>query len=265
MKFDIKGAAKAFGNFVKVNKEPIVGGGSALLMIAGTILTGIATVKATKKIERINEERDEPLTKKEVVKEVYKDYIPAVAATVIGATGSVWSNVKLVKKCASLSTAYAIADAALMEYKDAAKEVLTEKQENEVHRKAVEKRMEKADASKAECTKFGNTLCFDQASGRYFYSDIDAIKNAINEFNSIALSNGKSNDEATTLNELYYLLNLSPCLIGERFGWIVQKPEDFIRLREGSINEEGTGRPCYTIDFWEQPSYIDDYGNIRKD
>ena len=63
-------------------------------------------------------------------------------------------------------------------------------------------------------TDKGNTLCFDSLSGRYFKSDIDKIKRAVNNLNREL-----TYDMYVSLNDFYDELDLDHTKIGDELGW----------------------------------------------
>ena len=65
-----------------------------------------------------------------------------------------------------------------------------------------------------EWTGKGTTLCFDEFSGRMFYSCEDAIDKAVDELNDRYVEG-----EFLTLNDLYHYLGISRTDFGEGYGW----------------------------------------------
>ena len=101
-------------------------------------------------------------------------------------------------------------------------------------------------------TKAGETLCYDSLSGRYFKSDIEQIKKAVNELNKTMLR-----DMYVSLNEFYDELDLAHTDMGDQIGWKVDNglvEVDF----SSQIAEDGT--PCIVIRFDMPPKY--DYSKL---
>jgi len=65
-----------------------------------------------------------------------------------------------------------------------------------------------------EWTGKGTTLCFDEFSGRMFYSCEKAIDDAVD-----ALNERYVEGEVLTLNDLYHYLGISRTDFGEEYGW----------------------------------------------
>ena len=261
-------------NFVKGVQNSLVKHSPEILTgigIAGMITTTILAVKVTpkaislmdKEIRRQNRELlDEaerngeevcPQISKlkpiEVVKITWKCYIPVVtiAAASIGCligASSVHS-----KRNAVLATAYKLSETAFSEYKDKVVETIGEKKEEQIRDKIHKDRMEKDPVSKNEIfiTDKGDTLCYDYYTGRYFKSDIEKIKRAINELNRKMLL-----ENYVSLNDFYEEIGLARTSTGDRLGW--NTDTGLLDLNFSSqLSEEG--KPCLVIDFKVMPKY----------
>ena len=239
----------------KHTKELLVGVGIAGMMTA--VYSGIeATPKAIKLIEKKKEEEhvdclDTPL----VIKTVWKCYIPTVVTFGLSTLCIVKSNTMYAKTNAALLTACSISDSSLKDYKAKVVETIGEKKEEKIHDAILEDKIVSTPMKEDMIIKTGdgNTLCFDATSGRYFWSDINAIDAAVNSFNEMRM-NGCSTG---CLNDFYYLLKLEPMQsIGEDIGW---DPEDkMVKIRKFSILYKGT-TPCFAFDFYTNPHYIGRY------
>jgi hypothetical protein len=222
--------------------------------IAGMVTTTILAVKATPKaLEAIDAKKEElevdKLTPVETVKAAWKCYIPTAVtgttsiACIIGA-----SSVNL-RRNAALATAYKLSETALTEYRDKVVETIGEKKEQVIREKIDKDHITKNPVSKNSVivTGKGQTLCYDHISGRYFYSDIDLIKRAINELNRQITV-----DMYASLNEFYDKLNLDHIGIGYDLGWNIDggivDPEFSSHLTED-------GQPCLVLGYSVDPKY----------
>jgi len=227
--------------------------------IAGMVTTTMLAVKATPKALRLIESKEIDLSNElnedvrlkpaEVIKVAWKCYIPAAItcsasiACLIGA-----SSVNL-KRNAALATAYKLSETALSEYKDAVIETIGEKKEQVVKDKVAEKKIKNNPVSSNEVivTKKGDTLCYDGAFGRYFKSDIDTIKRAINVINRNIVT-----DMYASLNDFYDLIGLNPIDLGYDLGWNLDDGELDIQF-SSQLAEDGT--PCLVIGYSVAPKY----------
>ena len=218
-------------------------------MIGSTVMAIKATPKAARLLEEAEREKAEPLTKAEVVKATWKCYIPTIVATVTSAACLIGSNSVSARRNAALATAYNLSQTALSEYKDKVIETFGEKKEEIVREAIAKDKVEKNPVSNHEVIVTGKetSLCLDGVFGRYFLSDVDTIKRAINWVNR----------EITTsmyvsLNEFYHQLGLKSIGIGDELGWNLDDGEiDFYT----STQMAEDGRPCIVIEYNAAPKY----------
>lgn len=224
------------------------------LGIAGMFTTTVLAVKATPKaLVLLEEAKAELETEKvpilEAVKTTWKCYLPAAVTGVASVTCLIGANSVHLRRSAALAAAYNISTTALTEYKDKVVETIGEKKEQAIQDKISEDHIKAHPASKSDIieTKKGTTKCFDRYTGRYFYSDIDAIKKAENELNRNIISEGYQ-----SLNDFYDLLNLDHSDIGDIVGWRIDDRTINI-YRSAQLDDEDT--PCIVISFNTQPHY----------
>lgn len=224
--------------------------------IAGMITTVVLAVKATPKamelieeerLSRYREENDEPINTIDTVKIAWKPYIPAVLTGSFAIACLIGANSVNAKRNAALATAYTISETALSEYKEKMIDVIGEKKTQAVKDAIAKENIEEKPVSKSEViiTGTGTTLCFDGVFGRYFESDIESIKRAINNINAKMLS-----EMYVSLNEFYDELDLDHVDIGDELGW---------NLDGGLVDVDfssqitDTGRPCIVIKYTVAP------------
>lgn len=250
-KFNLQAFMKYTQKVLKKHSPEILTG----IGITGMITTTVLAVKATPKALMLIEERKldlntEELKKTEVVKTVWTCYIPTLVTGTLSIACIIGASSVNLRRNAALATAYTIADTARKEYREKVIETIGEKKETLV-RDAIAK--DKIEANPVESqqiviTEKGETLCYEPLSGRYFKSDINKIKRAVNEINSRMLS-----DTYASLNDFYYELGLDDTKIGNQLGWRIDK----CRLIEISFSSQLTssGDPCLVIDFIDAPMY----------
>lgn len=261
-KFDLSKIVKSVKVGAKKHSPEILTGLGIAGMVSTTIMAVGATPKALMLIEEekrrqnsLNREEGdvyEPITKlhpKDVVKVTWKCYIPAAATCAASIFCLVGASSVNARRNAALATAYSLSESAIKEYREKVIETVGEKKEKAVRDAVAKETVEKNPVSKSEVivTGKGNTLCYDALSGRYFESDIDKIKQALNEANKDLL-----NQSYLSLNDFYYLLGLSSAEIGYVIGWNIG--EGLIELEFSSQIAEN-GNPCLVIDFTSRPKY----------
>lgn len=244
---------KAFAHFIKNKSPELLAGIGVAGMLATVVLAVKATPKAVRVIEALEKENGEAPTKTEIVKAAWKCYIPAAIAGTVSMACFTASFVTNSKRCAALTAAYVLSETARKEYAEKVTEVIGEKREKDISDAIAKDRLEKTPVTTQEVftTGFGNALCYDSLSGRYFRSDMEKIRKAENELNSRMMR-----ENYVSLNEFYYELGLSDIEVGGWLGWNISTT-GFIKLGFSSqIADDGT--PCLVIDYRTPPEY--DYG-----
>lgn len=196
------------------------------------------------------------LPAKDIFKTAWKCYIPS--AVICGASmfciiGA--SSVNL-RRNAALATAYTLSESALKEYQEKVIETIGEKKERSVRDAIAKDKIDKNPVSNREViiTGKGEALCYDAITGRYFKSNIDIIKKAVNELNQRMI-----NEMFIPLNDFYYEIGLNNTKIGDDLGWHIDC--GLIDLDYGSqLTDDGT--PCLVIDYRVAPMY--DYAKYNK-
>ena len=235
--------------------------------IAGMITTTVLAVKATPKalvliqdaeISKTDKqvkagkapnEIDSKLTPIETIKTTWKCYIPAVVTGVASTACLIGASTVHTKRNAALATAYKLSETALTEYREKVVETIGEKKEQLVREAVAKDKVEKTPVSKSEViiTERGNTLCYDIHSGRYFRSDIDRIKKAVNEINR-----KMTYDMYVSLNEFYDELNLEHTKMGDLLGWNL---DDGLLEVDYSSHMADDGTPCIAMNYSIAPKY----------
>lgn len=244
-------------NFIKTTKGFMVKHSPEILtgigvtgMIGSTVLAVKATPKALSIIENKKKELNtDKLTLVETVKVAWKPYIPAVATCVASASCIIGASAVNYKRNAALATAYAISERTLVKYKDKVIETIGEKKEREVKEKIAQDELNQNPISSAQViiTEKGNTLCMDALSGRYFRSDLEMIKKAVNELNREMTFNNY-----ISLDEYYYKINLESIPNGSKLGWNLDGGLLELDYYPGLAKNE---EPCIVIDFKVPPKY----------
>lgn len=222
--------------------------------IAGLVITTIMAVKATPKalklIEKKKQETEtEELAPIETVKATWKCYVPSVITGLTSIICIVGANSLNTRRKTALAAAYTISEAALTEYKDKVTQTIGEKKERELREAIIQDKIDNTPVENAKVivTGKGTTRCFDVFTGRYFDSNIDLIRSAINDLNEQMLNEG-----TVTLNDFYYLIGLENIRIGDDIGWNAKKGQ--VRI-DFSSHLSSDKTPCLALDFSIEPVY----------
>ena len=222
--------------------------------VTGMITTTVLAVKATPKALTLIEDKKkelnvDKLTVKDTILAAWKPYIPAAVTCVASASCIIGASAVSTKRNAALATAYAISEKTLLTYRDKVVETLGEKKEKEIREKVAQDEVNKKPVSSTQIitTSKGDTLCMDAISGRYFKSDIDIIKKAINELNR-----QMTHHNYISLNELYNEIGLDPIKTGDSLGWNI---DNGLIEPDFSACLTNDDEPCIVLDFMVAPKY----------
>lgn len=232
--------------FVNKNLPTILSG----LAIVGVGTTTMFAVYATNQVkDHVNSENesrrfsDSPkLTRKEIIKHEWKYYIPTAISATSTIACIVGSNSINLRRNAAIAGLYSITEASLKDYKE---KVVNEIGNRKEEKMANEIGQEKLNANPPkDCqiimTGYGDTLCWDALSGRYFRSDLEKLRQVQNTLNYRLLS-----EMWISLNEVYEELGLDDIRLGFDLGWCVDHPVDF----KFDAMLTPNGQPCIKIDY----------------
>ena len=188
------------------------------------------------------------LTKKEIIQATWLCYLPS-AILMTMSIGCFLAAFKITNgRAAAISSAYAIGQRALDEYQHEVLNILTKDQKKELQHNLNEKALAQTEVpndSKLIIFGKGDTLVFDELSGRYFLSDKETIRTAVNDFNQQIIW-GSTQD----LNDWYRILGLDDILIGEILGWNSDRMMDISFESMVAPN----GEPCLVLNYLIPPS-----------
>lgn len=207
------------------NNSPAILTGVAACGVVGTV---IFAVKATPKaIELMGEEQErkrldgetehhELLSKKEIIQVAWKPYIPAMVMGTVTIACIIGSNQISTRRNAALMSLYSIAETGLKEYQSKVVETIGENKERKIRDDIDKDRLEKNPVTNNHIVVTGNgdSMCYDVLSGRYFKSNIEKIRQKVNDYNRDLLT-----EMEATLNDLYYELGLEGVKMGNDVGY----------------------------------------------
>lgn len=230
-----------------VDNSPLI---LTYVAVAGVASTSILAVKATPKAlqDLINAQQhaDHDLTPKETVEVAWKHYIPAVTSGAITIAAIIGSHSISSRRNAALITVYSLTETALKEYQAKVKEQIGENKEQKVRDAVAKDHIMNAPMVNSEVlvTGTGEQLCHDSFTGRYFKSDIEAIRRAQNDINARII-----NEMYASQNDFYRLIGLPGTTYGEEVGWTTDNMMDL----EFSSHLADDGRPCLNIEYHATP------------
>lgn len=221
----MKGLFKIVGAFIKSNSSTIL----TMTGIAGMAVACGMSVKAyeqtKKEIAQLTEELGEKPTKMQVVKRSVKHWVwPFLAfATSTGCIAG--AHCIVLKERAAWISAYKLAEASALEFKEVAKEVVGPDTVKQIEEKFSEQRVEETleaiddghlPANSIHMTGDGNELIYDDFTGDLFYSSRSAVDKAFNTIN-----NRMNIERYMTLRELLDEQNRPGGISADINGWNV--------------------------------------------
>lgn len=235
------------GKFVTDNTPAILTAFGVAGVFSTAYMTHKASVKSTRHLTLYYLEHpdDYIYTKKELLELVWRYYIPPVALGVASAACIIGAQTVNARRQAALIGAYSVVERAYNEYKDKVVETIGDKKEAVVREEIAKDRIEASKDDIKQIVVSGvNVLCYDVLSGRYFQSDIETLRRAMNDINEQCI-----NDQYASLNEFYSKVGLPTLPMGETMGW---NTANMLELNFSYIGSED-GRPTLAVDFRDQP------------
>lgn len=196
-----------FENFISKNSPTIL----SIIGATGVIITSGLTMKATIKANNLYNSREdkELLTKKDIVKLYWKEYIPSIlsAGTTIGCIfGANYINQKTKT---ALASAYCLLQNSYIEYKNAANE-LYEDADNKIQTKICENKYYENSIIYDDDTN----VFYDVLSGHFIECTMDKMLRHEAEFLELLHTRGR-----VTLNQWERIIGSDPTIIGDELVW----------------------------------------------
>jgi len=225
--------------------------------VTGAITTAYLTGKASFKAAEIlalernqfleghTEDEFEDIPFKEKMDLVWKLYVPAAASAVLTVTAIISANHIGTRRAAALASAYSLSEKAYGEYKGKVLEKFGEKKEQTVRDELAQDKVNKTPSTKQEIILMPHeVLCFDAFTGRYFKSDMETLRKAVNDINEQVINNTYA-----PLTDYYDLIGLARTDESDEIGW---NTDELLKV-DYSTTLSDDGRPCISITFSARP------------
>ena len=174
-------------------------------------------------------------------------YVPAATCAALAVTAVICSNRISDRRTAALASAYTIVKDGFAEYRAKNVEKLGAKKEQELRDEIVAERLNRRPYEQTQIvlTGRGSTLCYDMWNDRYFESDMETIRKAVNDFNQQVI-----NETYGSMTDFYHLIGLDSTGHSDDFGWDTDK---LLEL-DFSAHLHADGTPSLAIDFKTKPN-----------
>ena len=159
------------------------------------------------------------------------------------------SNSVHARRNAAIATAYKLSETALTDYKKEVIETIGEEKAKLIQDKVAQKHVDEHPVSNNQViiAGSGKQLCYDGISGRYFESDIQTIRAAVNTINETMVY-----EMYASLGDFYNEIGLPPTTLSDELGWNLDDGQ--LEISYGSAISDD-GRPCITLDYHVAPRY----------
>lgn len=243
--------------FITDNTTVILSGVGVAGVVGTAVLTGKATVKAVELVQTeaasrvvpgTSDEKDgtyPPIPKADIVKLVWTQYVPAAGCATVTILAIIFAHRISAKEAAALAAAYSISESKFTEYKEKVQEKLGLKKEEAVRAEVAQDQVTKTPpGSDIILTGNGDVICLDAYSGRYFRSNCETVRRAVNDLNADMINN-----MTATLSEFYQSIGLPRTGFSDDVGWT---PDDLLDISVLSTLTPDN-QPAIVFEFTNHP------------
>jgi hypothetical protein len=227
--------------------------------VAGTVTTSVLSFRAGwKSSEIVDEEAQEFFADHPDLDEVDFDFqtkfrlvwtqlIPPVGVGGFTIASIILANRLDASKAAALAAAYGVSERSFQEYKEKVREKLGENKELALRDEIAAERLKKdpVEDKQVIIAGSGEVLCYDNISGRYFQSSVEAIRKAENTVNYEIVHRMYD-----SLSHFYELVGLPPTRHSDEVGWNSNNLLEVMFSTQMSTDQ----RPCIVLDFTVGPT-----------
>jgi Family of unknown function (DUF6353) len=227
---------------VKSNSPEILTGFSIAGLGITAYLSGKAAVKASEVIKYHDANSKKELDWKQKFGLVWKIYLPVGVSGLVTAGCIIGSSRASSHRTAAALSAYTLTEKAFTEYRTKVAEEIGKNKERKVRDEIAQDRVTDDTTSSKEIVMwgFGEVVCCEMYTHRYFKSDMESLRKAENKINSKI-----NNHLYVTLDEFYDIVGLPHTSISDQVGWNSDK--GLMELHFTTVLMEGT--PCLAFDY----------------
>jgi hypothetical protein len=235
--------------------------------VAGVVTTAFLTGKATLQSTKILAEaawiqddssgtvvyKDANLDNKEILNLIWREFIPPVAVGAVSIAAIIGANHIGTRRAAAFAAAFKISESLGEEYREKIVETLGVKKEEEVRAKVASDRMAGSAKNDPQIIVVPEAGCmfYDMFSDRYFASDIESVRKAVNDTNH-QINTGYY----ATLSDFYDRIGLKRTELSDSLGW---NHDQQLELNFVAIQMPG-GKPALAIEYNRTP--IQNYDRV---
>lgn len=191
----------------------------------------------------------EPLNRQEKFEAVWKLYVPAAGSLAITVAAIICANRIQDRRNAAILSAFSAVEKSFQEYRGKTTEKVGKNKEQGIRDELAQERVDRNPYSKSVVIMSpgrGTTRCFDAYSSRYFYSDAESIRKAVNDANSRVWNAGY-----ISLTEFWEELGIPGTSHSDDLGWNSDKLIEIEYPFSAVVSEEN--EPCLELAFRTPP------------
>lgn len=243
------------GSIVKENAPTILAGVGVLATVATGIFAFKGGMRAQQIIDKEEAERDEPLERKELVKFVWREGVPAMAVAGLGIFAIVYGNQISLQRAAVLAGAYKLLENNFEDYKKEAKKRLgiPETSEKETTKTdSIPDVENKEDQPAALLEPYVGKNTDGHALYRYLEPTTGAefVMTAMDLEKAILKLNQKLLNDDVSLNDFSREVGVNDSTVGDEYGW---SGVEIGYFTNATVKSRVTGQPCLRLDFSPWP------------
>lgn len=208
--------------------------------VSGTFTTAyLAAVASWRAKGRLSEGPPiEDLTKREIFDQVWDLYLPPVISGVVTVGCILGANHVSSHRATAAYSLLATSERALEEYRNKVVEQIGERKEKALRDEIAQDRVSQTPPTLVLGS--GNVLCCELFTGRYFNSDIEALRKAQNDINARLF-----NEPCVPLNYFYHLVGLPETSASGDVGW---EMGNLMELDFSTVMSDDS-RPCIAFAY----------------
>lgn len=241
----VKKIAKGVQKFTVDNSPSILTAVAVAGVVSSAVLAVKGTPQALRNISEAESEQTDPLSYLDKVRLTWKCYIPALSVGAVTIACVVSANDINLRRNAALVSVFTVTESAFKEYKTKVAETIGQNKEQKIRDEVAQDRVDRTPMSTMFVSGNGDVDCFDPLSGRYFRSDMESLRKAVNDVNELIINEGY-----VTLNEFYNCVGLPDNDFGRDVGWNSDKLLD---MGYSTVLSEDS-KPCISLDYGVQPT-----------
>jgi hypothetical protein len=217
---NLKPLLRSAQQFVIHNSPAMLSALGCVGLVATAVLSGKAAYSTALILHEANdpplmqgEDSPEPLTRREEIELVWRQYIPPVVVGVVTLAAIIGANRIGTRRAAAFATAYKLSEKMAEEYRQKVAEAVGDKKEELIRSDVARDRIQRVDGVETIILTDGEIIFYDAWSARAFKSTIDRVESAVNQINYQLNQNW-----AASVTEFYDILGLEKTGVSDDFG-----------------------------------------------